>query len=188
LSAARHHRLSLWFSGFLWGLAEATAFFVVPDVLLTFVARRHGLFPALAVMLFVVAGAMIGGLAMWWIGGAYPEAATGLLDRIPAISRDMIEAAGAAQAQGPFAALLTGAFSGAPYKVFAATAQAAGVSPTWFLLITIPARAVRFVLAIVVTVAIDQVAARWLSSRARFWILAGFWVAFYAVFWAVMPG
>ena len=186
MSAVRR-RLGLWLAGFLWGLAEATAFFVVPDVLLTFAAQRRGFFPALAVMLFVVAGAALGGLAMWWIGGAYPEAVTGFLDRIPAISRAMIEAAAAAQRHEPFAALLAGAFSGAPYKVFAATAQAAGVSAPWFLLITIPARAARFILAIVVTVVIDRVAAKWLSSRARLGILAAFWVAFYAVFWTVMP-
>ncbi len=187
MSAARH-RVGLWLAGFLWGLAEATAFFVVPDVLLTFVAQRRGLLPALEVALFVVAGAALGGLAMWWIGGAYPEAVTGFLDRIPAISRAMIEAAGAAQAHDPFAALFAGAFSGVPYKVFAATAQAAGVSAPWFLLITIPARASRFALAIVATVVIDRVAAKWLSSRARLCILAAFWVAFYAAFWVVMPG
>jgi membrane protein YqaA with SNARE-associated domain len=187
LSAARH-RVGLWLAGFLWGLAEATAFFVVPDVLLTFVAQRRGLFPALAVMLFVVAGAALGGLAMWWIGGAYPVAVTGFLDSIPAISPAMIDTAGAAQAQEPFAALLAGAFSGVPYKVFAATARAAGVSAPWFLLITIPARAARFILAIVATVVIDGVAARWLSSRARLCILAVFWLAFYAAFWTVMPG
>jgi hypothetical protein len=62
------------------------------------------------------------------------------------------------------------------------------VSAVWFLLITIPARAARFVVAITATVVIDRIAARWLSSRARLWILAGFWVAFYAVFWAVTPG
>jgi membrane protein YqaA with SNARE-associated domain len=187
LSAAGH-RIGLWLAGFVWGLAEATAFFVVPDVLLTFVAQRRGLFSALVVALFVVAGAMLGGLAMWWIGGAYPAAVAGFLDHIPAISRAMIEEAGKEQARDPFAALLAGAFSGAPYKVFAATAQAAGVSLIWFLLITIPARAARFVVAIVATVVIDGQAARWLGPRTRFLVLAGFWVAFYAVFWAVMPG
>ncbi|HKH69104.1 MAG TPA: hypothetical protein VKA75_17210, partial [Reyranella sp.] len=70
--SAAGHRVGLWLAGLLWGLAEATAFFVVPDVLLTFVAQRRGLIPALAVMLFVVAGAALGGLAMWWIGGVYP--------------------------------------------------------------------------------------------------------------------
>ena len=181
------HRAGLWLAGFLWGLAEATVFFVVPDVLLTIVAQRRGLFPALAVSLVVVVGAMLGGLAMWWIGGAYPGAAISFLDHIPATSKDMIDAARAALAHEPFEALLAGAFSGAPYKVFGATAQVAGVSAPGFLLITIPARAVRFVLAIVVTVVIDRVAAMWLSSRARLSILAGFWVVFYAVFWVVMP-
>jgi hypothetical protein len=162
LPTARH-RFGLWLAGLIWGLAEATAF-------------------------FVVAGAALGGLALWWIGGGYPEAVTGFLDIIPAISPAMIDGARMAQASAPFEALLAGAFSGAPYKVFAGTAQAAGVSAPWFLLITIPARAARFVLAIMVTVVIDRISAEWLSSGARLWILAGFWIAFYALFWAVMPG
>ena len=182
------HRIALWLAGFIWGLAEATVFFVVPDVLLTFVAQRRGLCAAIVAMMFVVAGAVAGGTAMWWIGGAYPEATVRLLDGIPAISENMIEGAGAEQAQAPFKALLIGAFSGAPYKVFAATAQAAGVSLPWFLLMTILARAARFIVAIVATVVIDRLAAHWLSSRARWRILAAFWVVFYAVYWAMMPG
>jgi membrane protein YqaA with SNARE-associated domain len=187
LSADRDRGV-LWLSGFLWGLAEATAFFVVPDVLLSFIAQRRGMLAALAVMLFVVAGAVLGGLVMWWIGGAYPEQIVRFLDSLPAISPGMIEKARAAQAEAPFAVLLAGSLSGVPYKVFAATAQAAGVSASWFLLITIPARSVRFVLAIVATVLIDRVVSKWLSLRARSRILAAFWALFYAVFWAVMPG
>jgi membrane protein YqaA with SNARE-associated domain len=181
------HRAGLWLGGFVWGLAEATFFFVVPDVLLTFVSQRRGLLSALMTMVFVVTGAVLGGLAMWWVGGAYPETVTVFLDRFPAISRSMIDEAAADQAREPFKALLAGAFSGVPYKVFAATAQTAGVSAAWFLLITIPARAVRFLIAIIVTIIIEDFATRRFSSRARLRILAAFWVVFYAAFWAAMP-
>jgi membrane protein YqaA with SNARE-associated domain len=180
-------RIRLWIAGFVWGLAEATIFFVVPDVLLTFAAQRHGLRVALAVMGFVVTGAVLGGLIMWWLGAVYPAAMISFLDGIPAISREMIDAAAAAQTHDPFGALIAGSFSGAPYKVFAATARAAGMSAPWFLLLTIPARAARFILGIVATAIIDWAAATWLSSQTRFRILAAFWVVFYAVFWLVIP-
>ena len=91
------HRIGLWLAAFVWGLAEATALLRRSGCSADVRRSAARIFSALVVALFVVAGAMLGGLAMWWIGGAYPEAVAGFLDHIPAISRAMIEEAGEAR-------------------------------------------------------------------------------------------
>ena len=174
-------------AAFAWGLAEATFFFLVPDVLLTMIAQRRGFRSAAVATIFTVLGAAIGGALMWWLGRDHREAVLAFLDCLPAISPEMIADAEPAMTLDPFAALLSGAFSGVPYKVFAAVAAHADLSAIGFLLLTIPARAARFLLASAVTVVADRVLARWITRRARIVILVGGWVAFYTAYWSLMP-
>ena len=170
-----------------WGLAEATVFFIVPDVLLSLVAQRAGLRAAVVATGFAVLGACVGGLIMWQLGRAYPDTMIAALDLVPAISAEMVERARSSLAAGPLDALLAGAFSGIPYKVFAGTAASAGISAPSLLLLTIPARAARFLVAVAVTVLVDRGILRGLTELARRRILVGFWLVFYAVYFFVMP-
>ena len=71
--------------------------------------------------------------------------------------------------------------------MFAALSANAGIAIAPFLLITIPARAARFLVAAAATVLIDRLLARWVEKRTRTLILAGFWLVFYVIYWAVMP-
>jgi membrane protein YqaA with SNARE-associated domain len=48
----------------LWGFAEATLFFIVPDVLLSIIAVRRGRRPAWIAMAWTIAGAIAGGALM----------------------------------------------------------------------------------------------------------------------------
>jgi len=178
-----------WFiAAFVWGFAEATFFFVVPDVLLSFVTQRRGLRAGLAGAVFAVAGAAAGGMAMFWLGWAYADKVRSALDALPAISPEMIASAGPALADRPFSALLAAAFSGAPYKVFAAAAAGAGLSAPAFLAMSVVARAPRFLATVIATACVDRLAAKQLGLRTRRLVLAALWIVFYAVYWSVMPG
>jgi len=179
---------ALHVAAFLWGLAEATFFFIVPDVLLTLTAQRRGFRAATLATLFAVAGACVGGALMWRLGQGYPERVVALLDLLPAISPAMIADARPALAENPFLALIKGALSGVPYKVFAALAAHAGLPVATFLAITIPARAARFLLLCAATALADRLAARWLTRRMRTLILIGGWAIFYAVYWSTAVG
>lgn len=67
-----------------WGLAEATFFFLVPDILLTRIAIR-GLVPALWAAAAAMLGAVLGGIIMYLLGQGAFIAACRFLDFIPAI-------------------------------------------------------------------------------------------------------
>ena len=76
---------------FGWGFAEATLFFVVPDVwigLLALFSWRAGL----RAVAWAVMGALLGGALMYGVGAQLPpDRSARLLDAVPAISPGMIE-------------------------------------------------------------------------------------------------
>ena len=73
----------------LWGFAEATLFFIVPDVFLGWLALRSPK-SALIACLFALLGALIGGSAMWLWGRFDPDSARGIFALLPAVGGDSI--------------------------------------------------------------------------------------------------
>jgi len=127
---------------FLWGFAEGTLFFILPDVVLSFTAmfrpRR-----ALLHMAAIVAGAVLAGAVMFtW--SAHGTGARDAVARVPAISPAMFERAELDFNQYGIWSVSLGPLRGIPYKVYAVKAPAH--STLWpFLLATIPARLWRLV-------------------------------------------
>lgn len=123
---------------FLWGLAEATFFFVIPDVLLSFVAMldwrstwRH--------IVAALAGAVLGGALLFQWSQADPEAAHAAVARVPFITPGMFAKVNSGFDKMGLLAVLAGSVSGIPYKLYAV--EAPRVSTQFaFLLATPPAR------------------------------------------------
>ena len=171
-----------------WGFGEATLFFIVPDVYLTVVAMRRPLATALKATVWVTAGALVGGTAMY-LWGAYDQGqALAVLDRVPAISAAMLDEVGQEIGESGAVAVLFGPPQGQPYKIYAVQAGAAGMSFAAFLAISVPARIIRFVLAVLLTALV----ARWLRPRTtprfQLGVLAVFWTVNYAIYFTFMPG
>jgi hypothetical protein len=178
--------MGLNLAALFWAFAEASFFFIVPDVWLTVIAARHGIRPALIACGFAVAGALLGGLAMYLWASADPAAALALLDRVPGITPGMIDTAGAAlRAQGVFA-LVFGAFAGVPYKIYAVQAPGAGIGLLLFLAASVPARLMRFVLLVGMAATFTGLVDGWLSKRVVLVLVVVAWVAFYAAYWSLV--
>lgn len=174
-------------AGSLWGLAEATLFFIVPDVLLSAIAltsvRR-----ALTISVWVLAGALLGGTLMWALGRTEPATGTELLVLLPAIDAAMIADVRMQLESSGLPALFAGPVTGTPYKIYALQSGNLDIGVVEFLLVSIPARMLRFV---VVTLAVGGVSAmlgRWLDLRWRRVVLALSWTAFYAWYFYAIPG
>lgn len=173
-------------AAFLWGVAEATLFFIVPDVLLTAIALRA---PGKAVLasLFVLAGAVLGGLGMFWWAQADPEAARAAVLAVPAISEPlMARARGLLAEHGLLTGMIAGSVSGIPYKIFAVETALDGTGALGFALASLPARLLRFLLAIGAVVLLSRTVFARFGDRGRMWVLAGFWTLFYAVYLTAM--
>lgn len=174
-----------WLVGFIWGLAESTVFFVVPDVGVAFIAAmspRDWWKPALASIVGTLVGSIFLFLAIHvWIGGH----ASQLLLSVPGIHPAMVALATARISDHGAGALLPAAFQGIPYKVYATQLTLAGVSLPMLLLWTIPSRALRLVPVAAAAGAGGSILQGSLRRHFRLWVGAYvlFWVAFYAWYW-----
>jgi membrane protein YqaA with SNARE-associated domain len=162
-------------ASFAWGLAESTFFFFVPDVVLTFSALRNYRM-ALRAAVAALAGALIGGALMYAWGLGAPEHARAFLVHIPGIHAPLVDAVHGQLRDHGFTAMLLGPLRGTPYKIYAVEWGTMNGGIVAFLLLSIPARYVRFFLGVVVCAAF-----RGFLNPLR---LAIFWVAFYVwYFW-----
>jgi membrane protein YqaA with SNARE-associated domain len=173
----------------LWGFAEATLFFIVPDVLLSALTLRCGFAVGIRSALVAAFGAAAGGAAMLLAARVGGWDLVSVLDRLPAISSQMIASTAAAmQEPGWAASLVGGSFSGVPYKLYAAGAGATAI-PVWlFVAASVPARLLRFLLVVILVEAIGRPLERELGPARAALLLAGLWLAFYAAYWTLMPG
>ena len=136
-----NHADSKWsvIIGFLWGFAEGTAFFIVPDVYLGLVALfnwKRGLWAMVA----AVIGAMVGGSVMYNLAMNDLPALNLFLERIPLINAEMVtDIANKMQADG-LITMVNGPLRGVPYKIYAVQAGGQSLPYLAFLLMTILAR------------------------------------------------
>ena len=172
---------------FVWGFAKATVFFVVADVFLSLLVVWRGWRVALMAAVAAALGAVPGGALMLFWSAHDPVGLLAVVERLPSIDAAMIENAGKALAGNWFAAILAGAFSGVPYKVFAAQAWPAGIGTLAFLAATVPLRLVRYLTVTACVAGIDFVLGNWLGRSVRITILCGAWALFYAIFWSTFP-
>lgn len=169
----------------LWGFAEATLFFVVPDVGISIAAvrrRRLGLWCAGAALVTAV----IGGCVMHRWGREDAASALGALKSVPAVSERMIEGVGERMKSRGSAEMFAGSVTGKPYKIYAVQAGRQGVPLGTFVVFSLAARAVRFFgVALLVSVINEALRRLGWEMRARYGVLAGAWVVIYTVFFAM---
>lgn len=179
--------LRLWLAG-LWGFAEATLFFLVPDVLLTWIAVRHGTRQAVTASFAAVAGAVLGGVLMYMWGVQDPALARTVVGAVPAISATMTSEVSADLQKGGATAIFAGGFTGVPYKIYAVESGAAGIGMAWFLLATLVARLTRFLGSILLVTGLAWLMAqRFAPATINRMLIIG-WIGFYAGYFAMMAG
>ncbi len=187
MEALRKHAFML--TAFLWGVAEATLFFIVPDVILSYIGVRQGPRAAAKASLIAAFGAATGGVVMYLWSWGDPAAALAAVAAVPAISAEMIGRAREAMGGDWFAATLLGPLTSTPYKVYAILAPESGVPLAGFALASVVARLPRF-LAVGIGVA---ALGAWLRARAKLperavlGLLGLCWIAFYILFFSLMP-
>jgi len=170
-----------------WGLAEATLFFVVPDVLLTWLAafRPRVVWPAVAACL---AGALAGGVVMYLAAADSPGRMRVLLDAVPAVSSVLVAQTGSALEADYGRQMLRAGFSGVPYKILAVESGARGQGLATFLGWSVPARLPRWVLVVLIARGVAAVVrGRTAQADRVLWTLwAALWGIVYLVYFSVM--
>jgi hypothetical protein len=166
---------------FLWGFAEGTLFFILPDVPFSLAAmfrpRR-----ALIHLAAIVAGALLAGAVMFsW--SAHGPAARRAVAQVPLVTPAMFERAESDYSQFGVWAGSRGPVRGIPYKVYAV--EAPEHCSLWpFLLVTIPARMWRL-LVVWLGFACAGMFLRKIGRASLAPALhATFWLVVYVAYWA----
>ena len=169
----------------LWGLAEATLFFIVPDVFLSWIAL-HSFKRAMWACLWALLGALIGGAFIWYMGLVNADALRAVFLSIPAINEGMMNNVRDQLQNSGLVALFIGPFVGTPYKLYALEAAQLGYGLFIFLLISIPARLMRFIIVTIVSAAASRALNRFVGIRTLQVMHVCVWVAFYSWYFHVM--
>jgi len=167
-----------------WGMAEAIALPVVPDValyLLVLAAPRQAgrLFAA------AIAGALIGSALLAGLTIIDPGAARSLMLAIPGISPTMLDAAERTLAGGDVLGFV-GFGPGTPVKVYTVAWILAGGSPSLLLLGVVINRLTRMGPGVLVTALIGALAPAFLRGHERL-VLAAYlvlWIVTYVAYFA----
>lgn len=175
--------------GWLWvlacavaGFAEATLFFIVPDVTLTAAAAapaRRLRWCYAAAVCFAAVGAVL--MLVW--ARVDPDGARALLQRIPAITPEMAVRAGDDLARHGAWGVVRAGFLGVPLKLYAVEAGARGWSAWGFGAACLAGRSLR--LGVTMLVARLLAGAPWIREGRRRWFAwAGVWAIVYSVYWS----
>ncbi|GMR16356.1 MAG: hypothetical protein BMS9Abin31_0686 [Gammaproteobacteria bacterium] len=169
----------------IWGVAEATVFFIVPDVWLSIVGRNK-LRVGLIACFYSLAGALIGGVFMYYWGSTDQHSANQFLDKIPAINSELIKDVNHQLIEQGLVAVLFGPLSGTPYKIYAVQVAGQGLSIWIFMLISIIARLMRFTLVTSLCHYALKIVNRVIDKKYNLKILLAGWFAFYLFYFTVM--
>jgi len=171
-----------------WAFAEAILFFIVADVPISLLAAHRGWRTgALAALVAALAAAAGGAVTYIW-AAADPADARAAMLAMPAIDAGLIARSHDSFAADGYAAMFLGSLSGTPYKLYACAAGSERVAIVPFLLLSALVRLPRFLISALASAGLSHALARRLEVRTRLFLLAGFWVLFYAWYFIAMPG
>jgi membrane protein YqaA with SNARE-associated domain len=168
-----------------WGFAEATLFFIVPDVWLTFVAVIDGTL-AVRANVAAICGALIGGCVTYCWARVNPAEARRAIGAVPGISAAMVARVGRDVHEQGSRAILWGPLRGVPYKIYAAAAGAERRPLVPFLLVSIPARIPRMALLTTAALSLNRWVIAGLPLSGRCAVVGALWLAFYVWYFRTM--
>lgn len=169
----------------IWSAAEAAVFFLVADVPISWIAVRKGARAAVIAALVAAIASVLGTLVVLLWAGTDAPGATRIMTALPAIDAAMVKDAAGRFHEGPLA-VLAGAFSGIPFKLFAL--EAAKAHATGFLLLAPLLRLPRFLVVALLVAAISKRLQPRMAVRQRLVLLCALWTLFYLFYFSVMPG
>jgi membrane protein YqaA with SNARE-associated domain len=168
-----------------WGLAEATVFFIVPDVLLTRIAMLRGWRGALRACGWALVGAIGGGTLLYYAAAnGHSAALQRMFDWMPGITPALMDRARYGLEDHGVGILFAGAWQGVPFKLYATQAGAMHIGWWMFLLTALVARCVRFVATSLIAWALATTVFRWVSRAKLQFLHVGFWTLFYVVYFS----
>ena len=174
-------------ASFIWGFSEATFFFIIPDVLLSYYALRNdNLKSVFLINITCITGAALGGAVIFIMSTINHSNVIDFMLTVPAIHTYMLDHVESEMSSNAFLALVTGPLFGVPYKLFASFAPLY-TNIFIFILFSIPARFTRFVIVSLLAYFLSHNIFKRLSVKIKtlIWLLV--WVIVYIIYFSIHP-
>lgn len=172
--------------GFLWGFAEGTLFFIVPDLILSW-ASLAGVKHGVKIFGAILAGAVIAGLCLYTWAVWRPDSAHSAVASVPFVRAKMFDKVEADYRMHGVTGIFYTLGTGIPYKVYAVLAPPITNPATWAL-VTVLARLERMALSWLIPTFLGWFLRRWIRNHQRLtaalWL--GFWTITYAIYWSTV--
>lgn len=162
----------------LWGFAEASFFFFLPDIYLSRIAIISSSRAIKACFITAIAACLGGSLMYLW---GYTDSATAyhFLTFIPAIYPKMITQAIQSLTPNPWNALLLAPFKGIPYKIYAVAFGASRINFLAFLIISFVARLLRFLLITLIAICLVALLKQHIKQKTLIYFHLFIWTIIY---------
>ncbi len=170
----------------VWGFAEGTIFFILPDVLLSYLALKKNE-PIIRYAVFALIGALIGGSLLYWLGANFHSTWWHIIESVPAINQELMQKVATWMEADGIKAILLGPTQGLPYKTFAVQAYSSDISYWQFVVISIPARLLRFLAIAYLARLFVKTLAKKYSRESQMAIWGLVWVVSYLVYFLSFP-
>ncbi|MDN3719909.1 hypothetical protein QW131_13720 [Roseibium salinum] len=141
---------------------------------------------ALRAAVVAALAATCGGLMVWVFANEAPETTRAVLLHVPGISEASFATVRQLLRNGLFDGMLLGAFSGVPYKIFAAEASFSGTSPLTFALLSPAVRLPRFVAMSVAAWGLSRLVGERPTAAQKLGISLALWAVFYVYYFSVV--
>lgn len=167
----------------MWGVAEGSFFFIVPDVIIS-LAALYAPRKSLQHLLAVTGGSLLAGALLYLWAMAAPQAAIATVHSVPFVANSMFEQVRNDYAAFGALALCQGPLSGIPYKVYAVLAPPV-IPLGMFLLVSIPARLERLLVSWLIFAVAGRLLQRSLQQRPNLglWLHGIYWGGVYLFYW-----
>ena len=171
-----------------WGFAEATLFFILPDLLLSYFAldKKVKLLP---LILWALLGAVAGGVVMYYWGFMSPMIAWSWVESVPAIDIELMNRVEEQLKQLGVVSVILGPFQGLPYKTYAVQASSADIGILVFVITSCVARLFRFLLIAYIARGISLLLMAYfkITRRGTVLVWATVWSAVYTLYFLHFP-
>ena len=174
------------FIAFLWGIAEGSFFFIVPDVIITMAALfsprkswRH--------VTAVLAGSLIAGSALFFWGTYNPEKSLNAVMQVPFVRQEMQTKVKKEYSQHGAFALCLGPASGIPYKLYSVLAPSYTTFAK-FIIFSIPARLERFIITWTLFATLGSLLRYYnkFTEKSSLIIFTVYWFSVYIYYWIII--
>lgn len=170
---------------FFWAFLEATVFFIVPDVFLSLVGIGR-LKKSLIACVIAALGAVLGGALLYLFAAVHFDEISKFYNHIPAISPHLQQTVESQLKLNGIWAVFFGPIQGIPFKLYILYAAELKL-PLWVLLVvSFPARLIRFVLVTLAVHWISKSLLRFMPLRLVYALTVILWCLFYGFYFTLM--